>query len=112
MLNGTVKPNDTEWPSKQILQGVNKLQDLTETEQERRIQHYFKFSFIRNPLERIVSAYHNKIAVPINYTNRFYWPDCITISSKDMIKNSTPSGQKLILLQQSFIQALEDHKVI
>ena len=77
VLNGTVRPNDTERPSKQILQGVNKLQDLTETEQERRIQHYFKFSFIRNPLERIVSAYRNKIAVPINYTNRFYWPDRI-----------------------------------
>jgi len=77
VLNGTVKADDTNRPSKEILQSVNKLEYLSETEQRRRLKHYFKFSFVRNPLERIVSGYRNKIAVPINYANRNHWPDRI-----------------------------------
>ena len=77
VLSGTVKADDTERPSKQILQSVNKLEYLSEMEQTARLKHYFKFSFVRNPLERIVSGYRNKIAVPINYANRNRWPDRI-----------------------------------
>ena len=77
VLNGTVKADDTDRPSKRILQSVNKLEYLSETEQTTRLKHYFKFSFVRNPLERIVSGYRNKIAVPINYANRNHWPDRI-----------------------------------
>lgn len=77
VLNGTVRANDMERPSKQILQSVNKLEYLSEAEQNTRLKHYFKFSFVRNPLERIVSGYRNKIAVPIKYANRNHWPDRI-----------------------------------
>ena len=77
VLNGTVMANDTDRPRKDILQGVNKLEYLSEAERNTRLKHYFKFSFVRNPLERIVSGYRNKIAVPINYANRNHWPDRI-----------------------------------
>lgn len=77
VLNGTVQANDTERPRKDILQNVNKLEYISTAEQRVRLKHYFKFSFVRNPLERIVSGYRNKIAVPINYANRNHWPDRI-----------------------------------
>ena len=77
VLNGTVKADDTNRPRKDILQGVNKLEYLSEEEQKTRLKHYFKFSFVRNPLERIVSGYRNKVAVPINFANRNHWPDRI-----------------------------------
>ena len=31
-----------------------------------RLRNYFKFMFVRNPFERIVSAYENKLVEPIN----------------------------------------------
>ena len=77
VLSGTVDVKFTDRPSKEILQSVNKLEYLSPAEQTKRLKHYFKFSFVRNPLERIVSGYRNKIAVPIHYANKNRWPDRI-----------------------------------
>ena len=77
VLNGTEKANSSERPSEDVLRNVNKLEYLSKTEQNKRLKTYFKFAFVRSPLERIVSAYRNKVAVPINYGNIKHWPDNI-----------------------------------
>lgn len=75
VLNGTVQADDIERPSKDILQGVNKLQYLSQEERNKRLKSYFKFVFVRNPLDRIVSGYRNKVNVSINRANLRHWPD-------------------------------------
>ena len=88
VLKGTEKVNNTKRPTSDVLKNVSKLGQLPIAEQNKRLNTYFKFTFVRNPLERIVSSYRNKIAVPINYANRAHWPDdvlfhIITTYSKD-----------------------------
>ena len=75
VLKGTEKANNTKRPSSDVLKNINKLGHLSRTEQNKRLETYFKFAFVRNPLERIVSSYRSKIAVPMNYRNREHWPD-------------------------------------
>ena len=41
--------------------------NLTDGEKLHKIKHYFKFVMIRNPLERVVSAYRNKLEQPLRY---------------------------------------------
>ena len=41
--------------------------NLTDGERLHKIKHYFKFVMIRNPLERLVSAYRNKLENPLKY---------------------------------------------
>ena len=72
VLNGTEQATNTERPHDEVLKNVNKLQHLLVTQQKERFDTYFKFTFIRNPLERIVSAYRNKIAIPIKHEK--HWP--------------------------------------
>ena len=75
VLKGTEKANNTKRPSSDVLKNINKLGNLSRIEQNKRLKTYFKFAFVRNPLERIVSAYRSKVAVPINYGNIEHWPD-------------------------------------
>ena len=77
VLNGTEQPSNLNRSKPHILKNVNKLEYLSKEERDKRLKTYFKFAFVRNPFERIVSAYRNKIAVHINYTNREHWPDDI-----------------------------------
>ena len=53
-------------PSRKVLRKVNKLSDLSDSEKKKRLNTYFKYIFIRNPMERVVSAYLDKIAKPLN----------------------------------------------
>jgi len=75
VLNGTEQASNLNRSKPHILKNVNKLEHLSKEERDKRLKTYFKFAFVRNPFERIVSAYRNKIAVPIKYTNREHWPD-------------------------------------
>ena len=79
VLNGTENATNPNRPREEVLKNVNKLEFLSEAAQYERFNTYFKFTFVRNPLERIVSAYRNKIAVPIKYENRRHWPDDVII---------------------------------
>jgi len=77
VLNGTENASNTNRPTSDVLKNVNKLKNLPKAEQDKRLKTYFKFTFVRNPLERLVSSYRNKIAVPIKYKNRKHWPDSV-----------------------------------
>ena len=49
---------------------------LTDTQRVHKLKHYYKYMMIRNPLERLVSAYRDKIGPPLEFTehdNKF-WP--------------------------------------
>ena len=62
MLNGILPPTESSnRPPEQILRQANKLAYLKPEEREWRLKEYFKFSMLRNPLERIISAYRNKV---------------------------------------------------
>ena len=46
---------------------------LTDKEKTNRIRDYYKFMIVRNPLERLVSGYRNKLEHPVRYvTNSTY----------------------------------------
>ena len=45
---------------------VHSFRNLTYDEAMYRLQHYFKFAIVRNPLERLLSAYKNKLERPFN----------------------------------------------
>ena len=53
-------------PSREVLHKVKKLSSLSDSEIKQRLNTYFKYIFIRNPMERVVSAYLDKIAKPLN----------------------------------------------
>ena len=65
LLNGKVKFT-RKLPSQNVLNTVNKLAKLPEIERKRRLADYYKYVIVRNPMERIVSAYLDKIAKPLN----------------------------------------------
>ena len=44
---------------------------LTDEERIHKIKTYYKFMFVRNPLERLLSAYLNKLSKPLNFKERW-----------------------------------------
>lgn len=64
VLNGVLPPTEsTERPAEDTLRKVNRLVNLKPEEREWRLKKYFKFIMLRNPLERLVSAYRNKVSM-------------------------------------------------
>ena len=62
VLNGLLPPTEsTERPAEDTLRKVKRLVHLKPAEREWRLRKYFKFIMLRNPLERLVSAYRNKV---------------------------------------------------
>ena len=63
VLQGLVKLTDPKIrPPEEILSAVHNLLDLSPAEREVRLKSYFKFVMVRNPFERIVSVYRNKVS--------------------------------------------------
>ena len=48
---------------------------LTMKEKMDRWNNYYKFMFVRNPLERLVSAYRNKIEPPLSFSSQDKFPE-------------------------------------
>ena len=61
LLNGIVSFDDI--PTRTVLRKAKK---LSEIKREKRLADYYKCIFVRNPMERIVSAYLDKIANPLD----------------------------------------------
>ena len=49
--------------------------NLSKEEALYRLKNYYKFAIVRNPLERLLSAYRNKLEPPLNYDIRRNFPD-------------------------------------
>ena len=50
-------------------------QDLNDRERLQRVKSYFKFTFVRHPMERLLSAYLDKISPPLQFTKTLTNPD-------------------------------------
>ena len=53
-------------PSREVLHKVKKLSSLSDSGIKQHLNTYFKYIFICNPMERVASAYLDKIAKPLN----------------------------------------------
>ena len=54
--------NPRKRPPEDVLSAVPSLFSLSPAEREVRLKSYFKFVMVRNPFERIVSVYRNKVS--------------------------------------------------
>ena len=57
---------------------------LKDLERIAKLREYFKFTMIRNPLERLVSAYRDKIEPPLEFCDHDRQHDPLVYSRKDM----------------------------
>ena len=53
--------------------------DLTYIQKKHRISHYKKFMVVRHPLERLVSAFRDKLEPPVSYKSQVLFPHRIKI---------------------------------
>lgn len=79
ILNGLLPPdanlNPYNRPSEDLLGSVNSFRNLTREEAIYKLENYYKFAIVRNPMERLLSAYKNKLEKPLNATLRRKFPD-------------------------------------
>ena len=64
VLNGELPANQTKLNRHAVHRKLdsNKLIMISEKEREWRLKTYFKFMFVRDPIERMLSAYFNKVS--------------------------------------------------
>ena len=80
VLNGLLPPTESsQRPSEDILRSAYKLVSLKPEEREWRLRKYFKFTMLRNPLERIVSAYRNKVCAVGAVWSVCLWNVCVCV---------------------------------
>jgi hypothetical protein len=75
-------------PSEAFLNSASKLRDLPDKEREWRLKEYRKFTLMRDPLERIVSGYNNKINHPLS-KNQSVFPEFVKY---DILKRFSPQS--------------------
>jgi hypothetical protein len=76
VLNGILPPTpSTKRPPENILFSAKRLFDLSASQRAWRLKNYYKFMMVRNPLERLVSAYLNKIYPPIDMLHKYVFPE-------------------------------------
>ena len=68
-----VSEADYLWPAIQRTSFLNT--QLTNKMRLQKLMNYFKFIMIRNPLERLVSAYRDKIEPPLEHCDHDEWPN-------------------------------------
>lgn len=55
-------------------------QTLTEVDKRKRIKTYYKFMMVRNPFERLVSAYRDKMQEPLLFGLEERFPEKIKVN--------------------------------
>ena len=79
--------NTIDWPwvedNVYLEPALNRVSFLNKTlsmgEKIYRFRNYFKFMIVRNPLERLVSGYRNKLELPVSYTRWDKFPDRVKV---------------------------------
>ncbi|CAI8038046.1 Carbohydrate sulfotransferase 14 [Geodia barretti] len=76
ILNGLLPPEASKQsrPSEMLLKKVNSFRNLTAQQAIYKLKNYYKFAIVRNPLERLLSAYRNKLEYPVVYGERKHFP--------------------------------------
>lgn len=62
---------------------------LTTSQKMQRLKTYFKFMIVRNPLERLVSGFRNKLEPPLNFDRRERFPDSVKVHILERYRGST-----------------------
>ena len=73
------------------------LSDLPPLAIERKIKSYFKFMFVRDPLERLVSAYNNKFVLNNTYFHKRYGREIVKKYRKNAGKH--PKGNDVSMTE-------------
>lgn len=112
MLSGKVNVTDpNDLPASMVHGEFSKylrtLSTYSPEEIEHRVEKYYKFMFVRNPMERLLSAYHNKFTLKYNtYFHKAFGTKIIKRyrqnATKDALENGT--GVKF----NEFVQYLLD----
>ena len=72
--------------------------NMRDTERVSKLREYFKFTMIRNPLERLVSAYRNKIEPPLEFCDHDRRRDPLIYNLSELSdKDVFQAHQRLIL---------------
>lgn len=93
---------------------VKTLADLTPREREERLRYYYKFMAVRNPMERLVSAYRNKIIRHGNIRDKSFSKLQQNIirefrSEKNKAKRTFPSFTEFVKYFIAHKSSLDDH---
>ena len=62
-----------------VLTQANSFRNLTAEQALHKLQNYYKFAIVRNPLERLLSAYRNKLEHPVLYADRKHFPSSLQL---------------------------------
>uniref|UniRef100_A0A673AWP5 Carbohydrate sulfotransferase n=1 Tax=Sphaeramia orbicularis TaxID=375764 RepID=A0A673AWP5_9TELE len=84
------------------------LSSLKPEEISYRLKHYFKFMFVREPMERLLSAYRNKFGEIQSYQKK-YGVEIIKRYRKGYVKDSSVSGDDVTFAE--FVRYLLDEDV-
>ena len=67
---------------------MNSFRNLTSQEALFKLKSYYKFAIVRNPLERLLSAYRNKLEHPVVYAERRHFPSSLQLFIMSLFRPS------------------------
>ncbi|XP_077986370.1 carbohydrate sulfotransferase 11-like [Glandiceps talaboti] len=92
---------------------MRKLSDYSYHEMKKRLKSYVKFIFVRDPMERLVSAYLNKFTKPYNSSVEFqklYGSQIISRFRKNPTDEALRNGGDVTF--KEFVQYVVDHQTL
>ncbi|XP_066284370.1 carbohydrate sulfotransferase 11-like [Branchiostoma lanceolatum] len=101
------KPQDISPQDAHVTYFLPSLKLYSQEEIQYRLDNYFKFMFVRDPLERLLSAYINKFTMPYNLKfHRLYGTKIISRFRENPSKDSLQKGDDVTFTE--FVQYLLD----